>query len=261
MNTISVENCNQIVINCNKDVIKYSLNLNNCDCLDYLETLKDNSFDLILVDLPFGKTNAEWDIIIPMDKLWKSYNRVLKDNGTVVLFGTEPFSSMIRSSNLKDYRYDWYWVKPNSTTPNLAKVQPMRRVETISVFYKKKPKYNPQFTEGKPYKWASKRSGGAAHGIVYEKDTEINNPGYRYPTNVLEFGQERGFHVSQKPVGLLEYLIKTYTDVGDNVLDHCFGSCSCGIACYNTGRNFFGCEKDEEIYKKAVERVKSVCDR
>lgn len=257
VNTISVENCNQIVINSKQNS---SLNLKNCDCFEYFVGLDDKSIDLIFVDLPFGKTHAEWDIIIPMDKLWIEYNRLLKDDGVVLLFGTEPFSSMLRTSNLKDYRYDWYWVKPNSTTPNLAKVQPMRRLETISVFYKQKPTYNPQFSEGKPYKWASKRSGGAAHGIVYEKDSEINNPGLRYPTNVLEFGQERGLHVSQKPVALLEYLIKTYTNEGENVLDHCFGSCSCGIACANTGRNFYGCENNSEIFNKAVERVKNICE-
>ena len=244
-----------------KDGTEATLSLAKADCFDYFNTLKDKSIDLVLVDLPFGKTKAKWDIVLPMDKLWKNYERIVKDNGAVLLFGTEPFSTSVRVSNLEDYRYDLYWVKPNSTTPNLAKVQPMRRVENIMVFYKKKPIYNPQFSTGKPYRWASKRSHGEAHGISYDVDSVIENDGIRYPTNVLEFTQERGLHISQKPVPLLEYLINTYTNDGGNVLDNCFGSCSCGIACYNTGRNFYGCEKDEEIYKKAVERVKNVCDR
>ena len=161
-------------------------------------------------------------------------------------------------SNIKNYKYDWVWKKPNSTTPNLAKIQPMRIYELISVFYKKQPTYNPQMREGKPYTWNSKRSGGEASNIQYTQDKAIVNTGTRYPINVLEFGQERGLHPTQKPVPLLEYLVKTYTNEGDLILDNCMGSGSTGVACKNLNRNFIGIELDENYFNIAKERIEGV---
>ena len=225
------------------------------NCLELMKDISDKSIDLILCDLPYGTTQCKWDVIIPFDALWEQYNRIIKDRGAIVLFGVEPFSSILRMSNIKNYKYDWVWKKPNATTPNLAKIQPMRIYELISVFYKKQPTYNPQMREGKPYTWNSTRSGGEASNIKYAEDKAIVNTGTRYPINVLEFKQERGLHPTQKPVPLLEYLIKTYTNEGDTVLDNCMGSGSTGVACRNTNREFIGMELDEKYFNIAKERI------
>ena len=234
------------------------IDLKQGDCLELMKEIPDNSIDMILCDLPYGTTACKWDSVIPFDKLWKQYNRIIKNNGAIVLFGAEPFSSCLRMSNIKNYKYDWVWKKPNSTTPNLAKIQPMRIYELISVFYKKQPTYNPQMREGKPYTWNSKRSGGEASNIQYAQDKAIVNTGTRYPINILEFGQERGLHPTQKPVPLLEYLIKTYTNEKETVLDNCMGSGSTGVACKNLNRNFIGIELDENYFNIAKERIEGV---
>lgn len=234
------------------------IDLKQGDCLELMKEIPYKSIDLILCDLPYGTTACKWDSVIPFDKLWEQYNRIIKNNGAIVLFGAEPFSSCLRMSNIKNYKYDWVWKKPNSTTPNLAKIQPMRIYELISVFYKKQPIYNPQMREGKPYTWNSKRSGGEASNIQYAQDKAIINNGTRYPINILEFGQERGLHPTQKPVPLLEYLIKTYTNEKETVLDNCMGSGSTGVACINTNRNFIGYELDEKYFQTAKERIEGV---
>lgn len=234
------------------------IDLKQGDCLELMKEIPQKSIDLILCDLPYGTTACKWDSVIPFEPLWKQYNRIIKNNGAIVLFGAEPFSSALRMSNIKNYKYDWVWKKPNSTTPNLAKIQPMRIYELISVFYKKQPTYNPQMREGKPYTWNSKRSGGEASNIQYAQDKAIVNTGTRYPINILEFGQERGLHPTQKPVPLLEYLIKTYTNEKETVLDNCMGSGSTGVACMNTNRNFIGYELDENYFNIAKERIEGV---
>lgn len=234
------------------------IDLKQGDCLELMKEIPHKSIDLILCDLPYGTTACKWDSVIPFEPLWKQYNRIIKNNGAIVLFGAEPFSSALRMSNIKNYKYDWVWKKPNSTTPNLAKIQPMRIYELISVFYKKQPTYNPQMREGKPYTWNSKRSGGEASNIQYAQDKAIVNNGTRYPINILEFGQERGLHPTQKPVPLLEYLIKTYTNEKETVLDNCMGSGSTGVACINTNRNFIGYELDENYFNIAKERIEGV---
>jgi site-specific DNA-methyltransferase (adenine-specific) len=227
----------------------------NMDCLEGMKEIPTGSVDMILTDLPFGTTACKWDVVIPFDLLWEQYNRVIKDNGAIVLFGNEPFSSNLRMSNIDNYKYDLKWVKPNSTSPNLAKKQPLRRYEDIMIFYKKQPIYNPQMTEGKPYKWNSKRSGGESSNISFEKDREIDNKGTRYPTNILEFKQERGLHVNQKPIKLLEWLIKTYSDEGHTVLDSCSGSGSTAVACKNTKRNFISFETDKKYFDLSIKRL------
>ena len=234
------------------------INLRKGDCLELMKEIPDKSIDMILCDLPYGTSSCSWDNIISFDKLWEQYNRIVKENGVIVLFGNEPFSSHLRMSNIKNYKYDLKWVKPNSTTPNLAKIQPLRRYEDIMVFYKNKPTYNPQMKEGKPYHWASKRSKGEATNINYKVDKEINNKGLRYPTNILEFKQERGLSPTQKPVPLLEYLIKTYTNEGELVLDNCMGSGSTGVACMNTGRNFIGIELEDKYFEIAKNRIEDI---
>lgn len=229
------------------------------DCLELMKGIREKSIDMVLCDLPFGVSVCDWDIMLPMDKMWDEYKRVIKDNGAIVLFGTEPFASFLRTSNLSMYKYDWIWDKKNHSSPLLAKKQPLRVFEKILVFYKKQPTYNPQMKQGKPYK---RDYGYDKHenSINGQKMIDINNEsGLRYPTNIIEFPMSRNnqerLHPCQKPVALLEYLIKTYTNEGETVLDNCMGSGSTGVACVNTKRNFIGIELDEKYFNIAKERV------
>lgn len=228
----------------------------NEDCMEGMGQIDDGSIDLILCDLPYGKTHNRWDTVIPFEKLWESYDRIIKDNGAILLFGQEPFSSMLRISNLEMYRYDWIWQKTHPRGHLNAKKMPMSAHENISVFYKKLPTYNPQMTHGHARKTAftqyvKEEDGNGCYG------REVRNTAYdstdRYPLSVQVFssGSQTGkIHPTQKPVNLLEYLIKTYTNKGDVVLDNCAGSCSTGVAALHTGRNFIGFENDKEIYEK-----------
>lgn len=238
------------------------------DCLDIMSSLKDNSIDMILCDLPYGTTKCKWDIIIPFDKLWKQYKRLIKEEGAIVLFGKEPFSSQLRVSNLEMYKYDWIWVKDTKSNFMQANHQPLNNVELISVFGKGyvrdiKDKvmmtYNPQFIEGKEYKLpkVSKTTDlfGKNHknGVYkhYERDTTK-----RYPYNIIQFNVDKPkVHPTQKPIALLEYLIKTYTNENMTVLDNCMGSGSTGIACKHLNRNFIGIEKDEKYFNIAKDRI------
>lgn len=226
------------------------------DCYEIMPMIEDKSIDLVLTDPPYNMTNCSWEFNIDIESLFFQYKRIIKDNGTIVMFGNNPFTSEVIYKNRDIFRYSCVWVKPNSTTPHLAKIQPMRRYEDIMVFYKKKNVYNPIKTKGKPYKWNSKRSGGVASNIKYEKDNEIINLGERLPTNVFEFAQERGLHPTQKPVKLLEHIIKMYTNEGMTVLDTFSGSGSTAIACLNTSRNFICIEKDDDIYECSVNRLR-----
>lgn len=235
------------------------------DCLEIMKEIPDKSIDMILCDLPYGTTACKWDIIIPFDKLWKHYNRIIKDNGAIVLFGSEPFSSKLRMSNLKKYRYDWKWNKCTHSNPLLAKKQPLRIYEDIIVFYKKQPTYNPQMTKGLPYKKDynyKKHKNSITNIIMIDKD---NTSGLRYPVNIIQFPMSRNnqerLHPTQKPVTLLEYLIKTYTNENETVLDNCMGSGSTGVACININRNFIGIELDENYYKIACERINNAQEK
>lgn len=230
------------------------IKLYNDDCLKILPTLSDHSVDMILADLPFGTTKNQWDHIIPMDQLWEQYKRLLKVGGVVALFGDEPFSSKLRLSNPKWYRYDWYWTKNNATGFLNANRMPLKRVETISIFYPKLPLYNPQKEIGyKPY---TSMTGSKTKSYGKFKRIKTVNDGSRYPTNVLTFNKvSKTIHPTQKPVDLLEYLIKTYTNEGMTVLDNTMGSGSTGVACKNLNRNFIGIEKDPDYFKLAKERL------
>lgn len=327
------------------------MNLIQGDCLEKMKEIPDGSVDLVLCDLPYGITACPWDSVLPLDVLWKEWERVVKSNGIIVLFGTEPFSTTVRASNLRRYKYDWIWKKPQGTGVLSAKQMPMNDYENIMVFYSsdimndttnffqkskdwlisekekaevagwnikevlgncmgshyftrktqfafpkyedylklrstgffrreyddakreyddakrdydeakkeydeaKKVTYNPQMTEGTPFKGKDEDGFLTIYGQTHKK---YENNGTRYPKRVIEFGRDkqRGLHPTQKPVALLEYLIRTYTNPGELVLDNCMGSGSTGVACVNTGRDFIGIEKDAHYYEVACERIK-----
>ena len=232
--------------------------LYNMDCLVGMKYIADKSIDMILCDLPYGTTRCHWDAIIPFDKLWEQYNRIIKDNGAIVLFGTEPFSSHLRLSNLKHYKYDWIWDKVKGTGFLNAKKQPMKNHEVISVFYKKQCTYNPIKTQGHIKKKAFRRKHHQTDVYGDMNNDHLYESTERYPRSIQIFStdtQKSTLHPTQKPLALCEYLIKTYTNEGDVVLDNCMGSGTTAIACMNTKRNFIGFELDEEYYKSASERL------
>jgi site-specific DNA-methyltransferase (adenine-specific) len=222
-----------------------------------MKNIPDKSVDMILCDLPYGTTNCKWDTIIPFKELWEQYNRVIKADGAIVLFSAQPFTTKLITSNFKQFRYCWYWLKNQATGFTFAKYQPMRKVEDIVVFYNIKPTYNPQglrvLENAKP-----KKKKAPARESIYKMNTLLKEytPKFtNYPKNVLEFNTERGLHPTQKPVLLLEYLIKTYSNEGEIVLDNCMGSGSTGVACVNTGRKFIGIELDIKYFDIAKERI------
>ena len=235
-----------------------NINLYQGDCLELMKEIKDKSIDMILCDLPYGTTHCKWDVVIPFDKLWKQYNRVIKDNGVIVLFGSEPFSSHLRLSNLQNYKYDWIWKKTKAQGFLNSKKMPLKDYENICVFYKKLPMYNPQGIIYGDFKNDRKSKHNKGED-VYGKEREfgishISN----FPKQIIEFSNSSGkgqLHPTQKPVDLLEYLIKTYTNEGDLVLDNCMGSGSTGVACKNLNRSFIGIELDEKYFKIAKERI------
>ena len=230
------------------------------DCLELMNDIPEKSVDCIITDLPYGTTQCKWDTIIPFEPLWKQYNRIIKDNGAIVLFGTEPFSSHLRLSNLKNYKYDWIWDKVKGTGFLNAKRQPMRNHELISVFYKKQCTYNPQKTYGHKMK-KSYRSKDLQTDVYGEmKNDYTYESTERYPRSIQVFStdtQNSSLHPTQKPVALIEYLIKTYTNDGELVFDSCMGSGTTGVACINTNRKFIGIELDEKYFEIAKERIEN----
>lgn len=219
-----------------------------------MKSISEKSVDLILCDLPYGYTACKWDSIIPYVPLWEQYNRVIKDDGAVVLFAAQPFTTKLINSNFKDFRYCWYWLKNNKTGFSYARYQPMRQIEDICVFYKKSGRYKPQGL--KPY--TGKQRTDKIECELYEMRGTYRGQKYTgYPTHLLKFNgvsSNARMHPTQKPVDLLEYLIKTYTNPGETVLDNCMGSGSTGIAALNTGRRFIGIEQDEKYFDIACER-------
>lgn len=197
--------------------------------------------------------------MIPFESMWVELKRIIKPNGAIVLFGSEPFSSLLRCSNIKNFKYDWVWEKSKATGFLNSKKQPLRAHEIISVFYSKPPTYNPKMVEGLPYNKGVRKE--QTDDDVYSsfEQVEVKSEGFRYPRSVQYFKtaeNEGGFHKTQKPVALLEYLIKTYTQEGETVLDFTFGSCSTGVACLNTNRKFIGVEMDEKYFDIGVNRMK-----
>ena len=233
------------------------IDLKHGDCLELMKDIPDASVDMVLTDPPYGTTACKWDSVIPFEPMWEQLKRITKPNGAIVLFGSEPFSSALRMSNIKQYKYDWIWEKDNGTGFLNAKKQPLKVVETISVFYKSQCSYNPQMRLGyKPYKTTH----GATKTENYGKQTgaiSVSN-GERYPLNLIKFPRDKTnkIHPTQKPVALLEYLIKTYTNEGETVLDNTFGSGSTGVAAVNLNRNFIGMEMDDKYFEIAIKRIK-----
>lgn len=226
------------------------INLHNGDCLEEMKKIPDGSIDFVLTDPPYGTTKCKWDSVIPFEPMWEQLKRIIKPNGAIVLFGSEPFSSVLRMSNIKQYKYDWIWKKRAVNFLN-AKKQPLREVENIMVF--NSMFYYPQGLIYKPR--VNKRSNSTetsgAHGL--SNPSEYTN----YPKNILEFKNERGLHPTQKPVALMEYLIKTYTNECDTVLDFTMGSGSTGVACLKTGRKFIGIELDTDYFNVAKDRIEA----
>ena len=239
------------------------------DCIEKMKDIPDGSIDAIITDPPYGTTACKWDSIIPFDVMWGQLNRIIKPNGAIVLFGSEPFSSALRMSNIKNYKYDWTWEKDNGTNFPSVNFQPFRVNECISIFgefattYRKGGvyNYNPQFTMGIPYTVTSGkqvnntiREGSSAH----DGNWTTKNEGKRYPRSVIKFNRDKHKqHPTQKPVALMEYLIKTYTNENETVLDFTMGSGSTGVACKNTNRHFIGIELDTDYFNIAKERINS----
>lgn len=232
------------------------MELYNQDCLIAMKNIKDKSIDCIIADLPFGTTSCAWDSVIPFDELWKDYERIIKDNGAIILFAQQPFTSNLIMSNPKLFRYEIIYEKANSTGFLNANKMPLKSHENICVFYKKLTTYNPQMTEGKPYYNGSSKEFGDVYGNQKIKKAITVNNGKRYPRSVVKYSRDTGrYHATQKPVDLLEYLIKTYSNENEIVLDNTMGSGSTGIACLNTNRYFIGIEMDSGIFKIAKDRI------
>lgn len=231
-----------------------SVELIEGDCLDEMALLPASSIDMILCDLPYGTTQNAWDSAIPFAPLWAAYWRVLKQNGAVVLTATQPFSSALGASCLQHLRYSWSWLKPHTGQLN-AKRMPLKNVEDVLVFYREQPTYNPQWREGAAY--TVKRKGYVGNeSYGKQRDHDTVSDGRRYPMQDLRFGADKNrLHPTQKPVALFEYLIKTYTNEGDTVLDNCAGSGTTGIAARNTGRNAILIEKDPAYYEVIERRL------
>ena len=229
------------------------------DCLELLKNIPDKSIDMILTDPPYGITACKWDSVIPFAPMWEQLNRIIKDNGAIVLFGSEPFSSALRMSNIKNYKYDWVWDKKLATDFLNAKRRPLRRIENIIVFYKKQCCYYPIMRKGvKRLKGTNEsHSLDKIYGDI--KAAKKINDEY-YPTSILEFSNANrtgNLHPTQKPVPLLEYLIKTYTLENETVLDFTMGSGSTGVACVNTNRDFIGIELDDKYFRIAKDRIEA----
>jgi site-specific DNA-methyltransferase (adenine-specific) len=230
----------------------------NEDCLIGMQRIPDGTVDAVICDLPYGTTANKWDSVIPFDKLWEQYNRIAKKDAPFVLFGSEPFSTLLRMSNFKNFKYDWIWEKEQGGNFMLCKYQPYKVHEIISVFCRGSHLYNPIMEKGEPYISGKGTSGDNFNNV---KKTQTVNNGSRYPRSIQRFPTEKSdpaihFHPTQKPVDLLRYLVLTYTNQGGVVLDNCSGSGTTAIACIREKRHFICFEKDETYWKKSVERVK-----
>ena len=232
------------------------------DCLDKMKGIADKSIDMILCDLPYGTTACKWDVVIPFDKLWEQYRRIIKDNGAIVLFGSEPFSSHLRLSNLSWYKYDYVWLKTKATGFQNAKIQPMRKHEIISIFYSKQCQFNQQnlIKLDKPIKSGRERKrNDEQHRLGVAGKTDYYTQFTGCQTSVLSFPNPSGaghLHPTQKPVELIRWLVRTYTNEGDLVLDNCMGSGTTAVACIKEKRHFIGYEITKEYFDIAQERIK-----
>jgi site-specific DNA-methyltransferase (adenine-specific) len=227
------------------------------DCLELMKDIPSGSIDMTICDLPYGTTACKWDTIIPFDKLWEQYERIIKPNGAIVLTASQPFTSALIMSNPKLFRYEWIWEKTLFSNFALVKKQPAKLHENVLIFYKKQPTYNPKMQVGKPYfDKPRKRTMGVINDAIGMKKA-IQNKGERYPSSVQKFsnGNNGTIHPTQKPIELFEYLIKTYTNEGELVLDNCAGSGTTAIACLKTNRQFIVMEKEQKYYDIILKRV------
>lgn len=233
------------------------------DCLDLMKYIPDKSIDMILCDLPYGTTACKWDSVIPFEPLWEQYERIIKDNGAIVLTASQPFTTALINSNMKLFKYTWVWNKFKGANFQLAKKQPLKITEDVCVFYKKMPTYNPQglVKLEKPIIQSNKGKAGRLGHLSSEKKRKTYIQEYtNYPKNLLEFKLDKPLHPTQKPVALFEYLIKTYTNEGEIVLDNCIGSGTTAVAAVKTGRQFIGIELEPEYVEIANQRLKKVYD-
>jgi site-specific DNA-methyltransferase (adenine-specific) len=238
----------------------------NADCFDVFPFIEDKSIDAIICDLPYGTTNCKWDSVLPLNDLWNEYKRVIKDNGVIVLTSTQPFTSVLIGSNLKEFKYEWIWQKSHATGHLNSKKQPMRQHENICVFYKKQCTYNPQMIK-KSYLDKRTKSGQIENVDVYNSFTKVDRQidvTDGYPKTIQYFatpfkGGEGGKHPTQKPLSLMEYLINTYTNEGDTVLDNTMGSGTTNLACIKLNRKSIGIEKEKQYYDVAVRRASEYC--
>lgn len=235
------------------------------DCLEVMKQLPDNSIDMVLCDLPYGTTSCSWDVIIPFEPLWEQYHRICKDNAVIALFASQPFTSMLVTSNIKEFRHEWIWIKNRGSNFANTVREPMKEHEEILIFSKGKWTYNKQLQE---------RTGGGLDRAKYNVSWRTSSDNYRkfddrennqigelrVPSSWQKFNTETGLHPTQKPVELCEYLIKTYSNVGDTILDNCMGSGTTGIACLHTDRNFIGIDKEQKYFDIAQRRIKEVKD-
>jgi site-specific DNA-methyltransferase (adenine-specific) len=229
------------------------------DCLEEMKNIPDNSIDMILTDLPYGVTaRNKWDIIIPFDKLWEQWNRIKKATTPIILTSIQPFTVEVVKSNIRNFKYEWIWEKGGGSGYLNAKKQPLRNHESISVFYDKQCVYNPQLVQGNPYKKIQVNSKPCMNYGNHKVIDTINKSGLRYPKTVISIpnSNHNSKHPTQKPVALFEYLIKTYTNEGDTVLDCCAGSGTTGVACKNLNRNYILIEKEQKYYDIIKERLK-----
>jgi site-specific DNA-methyltransferase (adenine-specific) len=226
------------------------------DCLELMKNIPNKSVDMILCDLPYGTTNCKWDTIIPFESLWEQYKRIIKDNKATVLFGKEPFSSYLRTSNIQNYKYDWIWDKVKPGTFASAKHQPLKQHELISIFYKKSSSYIPQMVDRDKPKTSKQYSQSLSANCTIDGMKRTYTK--LYPKTILKYSnahQKGKVHPTQKPVALIEYLIKTYTQENDTVLDFTMGSGTTGVACKNLNRSFIGIEKDDKYFEIAKQRI------
>jgi len=237
------------------------------DCLELMKEIPDESIDFICCDPPYGTTSIKWDEVLNFNLMWEQYGRIIKPKGVICLFGSQPFSAQLICSKLDWFRYELVWNKNKCGSPGLAKHRPMKTHENILIFYKNAGgTYNPQMEVGEPYSRTSKNPEGYVgrkndHGYGLKPRKSFSNEGTRYPKSIInisrDFSAQQQVHPTQKPVPLLEWLIKTYSNEGETVLDNCMGSGSAGVAAVKLGRKFIGMESDSEYFDIATDRVSS----
>lgn len=233
------------------------INLMQGDCLERMKEIPDGSVDMVLTDPPYGTTACKRDSVIPLEPMWEQLKRVIKPNGAIVMTASQPFTTTLIASNMKMFKYCWVYQKPQGVDPFMAKKKPLNNIEDVVVFSQKQTTYNPQKTTGKPYRIVRDKT-ERLHELTGQimRETETVNAGDRLPTRIIKFNQERGLHPTQKPVALMEYLIRTYTNEGETVLDFTMGSGTTGVAAKNLNRSFIGIELDPEYFDIAKQRIK-----